>query len=97
MDSDVISKQYLQHSLGSISLVAAPTDISLIAASVEVGPALVVLSTARYSSATTLRELRKSKTYYSQVLEVVLHVWSQKARFKVDREGRSVDLGVYLY
>ena len=55
-------------------LVASLTDISPAEDNAEAGPALLVLTIARHTSATTIRELRRNKVYYSHVLEGTSHV-----------------------
>lgn len=62
--------------LGPYYLCQAPTDISLTKCSVAAGLTLVILiMIASCTSATTIREIWKSKLYYSNILEGTQHTW----------------------
>ena len=61
-------------------LMASLTDISPTEADAETVPGLVILMITRHTLATTVRELRKSKVYYSYVLEGTSHALDQLAR-----------------
>ena len=58
---------------------------------------VILIMIPRLSSATTIRELKKNKVYYSSVMEGTQHTQGHTGWLWVERDGVSSDLGFCFY